>query len=219
MVPLFCIRYGDLWGFPSGSVVKNAPVNAGDTGDMCSILGLGRFPGEGNGNWLQYSCLRNPVDRGAWWVTAHESDIMQQLSTHTMVICEQWSSVLLTLINIILWLYWGFTNCHSIRWIAKSINNEVSVLTALPTSFPPISHPLLGLLFSLKYSNMEILTICIVYILTICIVNISNNDRKYVRKKIKTNKKYKRKIELEITKVSEEDMSEVETVWNLGLLW
>ena len=59
---------------------------------------------------------------------------------------------------------------------------------------------------------MEILTICIVYILTICIVNISNNDRKYVRKKIKTNKKYKRKIELEITKVSEEDMSEVETV-------
>ena len=52
MVPLFCVRYGDLWGFPSGSVVKNAPVNAGDTGDMGSIPGLGRFPGEGNGNPL-----------------------------------------------------------------------------------------------------------------------------------------------------------------------
>ena len=68
MVPLFCVRYGDLWGFPSGSVVKNAPVNAGDTGDMGSIPGLGRFPGEGNGNRLQYSCLRNPMDRGAWWL-------------------------------------------------------------------------------------------------------------------------------------------------------
>ena len=109
-------------------------------------------------------------------VTAHESDIAQQPSTHTMVICEQRSSKLLTLINIILWLFWGFTNCHSIRWIAKSINNEISVLTAPPTSFPPISHPLLGLPYSLKYSNMGTRP-----------VNISNNDRKYVGKKIKTN--------------------------------
>ena len=49
-------------GFPGGSVVKNAPANAGDTG---SIPGLGRSPGKGNGNSLQYSCLGNPVDRGA----------------------------------------------------------------------------------------------------------------------------------------------------------
>ena len=47
-----------------GSVVKNLPANAGDAG---SISGLGRPPGEGNGNPLQYSCLRNPMDRGAWW--------------------------------------------------------------------------------------------------------------------------------------------------------
>ena len=50
-------------GFPDGSVVKNQPANAGNAG---SVAGLGRFPGEGNGNPLQYSCLGNPMDRGAW---------------------------------------------------------------------------------------------------------------------------------------------------------
>ena len=49
-------------GFPGGSVVKNMPVKAGDAG---SIPGSGRYPGEGNGNPLQYSCLGNPTDRGA----------------------------------------------------------------------------------------------------------------------------------------------------------
>ena len=48
-------------------MVKNSPANAGDVGDAGSIPGLGRSPGEGNGNPLQYSCLRNPLDRGAWW--------------------------------------------------------------------------------------------------------------------------------------------------------
>ena len=49
--------YKDTWGFPGGSVVKNPPANAGDAG---STSGLGRFPGEGKGNPLQYSCLGNP---------------------------------------------------------------------------------------------------------------------------------------------------------------
>ena len=49
--------------FPGGSVVKNPPANAGDVG---SIPGLGRSPGEGNGTPLQYSCLENPMDGGAW---------------------------------------------------------------------------------------------------------------------------------------------------------
>ena len=48
--------------------VKNSPANEGDTG---SIPGLGRSPGEGNGNPLQYSYLGNPMDRGAWWATVH----------------------------------------------------------------------------------------------------------------------------------------------------
>ena len=49
-------------GFPSGSVEKNLPANAGDTG---SVPGLGGLPGEGKGNAFQYSCLGNPMDRAA----------------------------------------------------------------------------------------------------------------------------------------------------------
>ena len=49
--------------FPGGSVVKNPPANTGDVG---SISGLGRSPGEGNGNPLQYSCQTNRMDRGVW---------------------------------------------------------------------------------------------------------------------------------------------------------
>ena len=58
-------------GFPSGSVVKNLPANVGDAGDLGSIPGLRRSPGEGNGNPLQYSCLENSMDRGAWLATFH----------------------------------------------------------------------------------------------------------------------------------------------------
>ena len=54
--------------FPGGTVVKNLPSKAGDTG---SISWLGRSPAEGNGNPLQYSYLGNPTDRGAWWSTVH----------------------------------------------------------------------------------------------------------------------------------------------------
>ena len=54
--------------FPAGWVVKTLPANAGGAG---SILGLGRSPGEGSGNPLQYSCLENPMDKGVWWATVH----------------------------------------------------------------------------------------------------------------------------------------------------
>ena len=50
-------------------MVKNLPANAGDGG---LIPGSGRSPGEGNGNPLQYSCLENSMDRGAWWATVHK---------------------------------------------------------------------------------------------------------------------------------------------------
>ena len=52
-------------------MVKNLPANAGDVRDMGLIPGSGRSPGDGQGNPLQYSCLENPVDRGAWWATVH----------------------------------------------------------------------------------------------------------------------------------------------------
>jgi len=57
-----------LMDFPGGSDGKVSAYNSGDLG---SILGLERSPGEGNGNPLQYSCLGNPVDGGVWWATAH----------------------------------------------------------------------------------------------------------------------------------------------------
>ena len=57
--------------FPGGTMVKNSPANAGDTRDVGSIPGLERSSGGGNGNLLQYSCLENPTDRGAWRATAH----------------------------------------------------------------------------------------------------------------------------------------------------
>ena len=55
-------------GFPGDSVVENPPASAGDIG---SIPGSGRSPGEGNGNPLKYSCLENPMDRGAWWAIVY----------------------------------------------------------------------------------------------------------------------------------------------------
>ena len=58
-------------GSPGGTVVKNLPANAGDTRDSGLISGLGRSPGVGNGNPLQYSCLENSMDSGAWWATVY----------------------------------------------------------------------------------------------------------------------------------------------------
>ena len=60
---LYIYIYNIYMGFPSGSEVKASACNAGDPG---SILGSRRSPGEGNGNLLQYSCLENPMDGGAW---------------------------------------------------------------------------------------------------------------------------------------------------------
>ena len=56
------------WGFPAGSDGKASACNAGDLG---SVPGLRRSPGEGNGTLLQYPCLENPMDRGAWWAAVH----------------------------------------------------------------------------------------------------------------------------------------------------
>ena len=55
-----------VWGFPGGAVVRSPPAK-----QEGSVPGSGRFPGVGNGNPLQYSCLENSMDRGAWWATVH----------------------------------------------------------------------------------------------------------------------------------------------------
>ena len=74
-------------GFPGGSVGKELACNAGDAGDLGSILGSGRSPGGGHSNPLQDSCLENPMDRGAWWTTVHRvaksQTRLKRLSTHT----------------------------------------------------------------------------------------------------------------------------------------
>ena len=68
-------------------MVKHPPANAGDAGDTDSIPGSGRYPGEENGNPLQYSCLENPMDRGAWQIMVHRvaksQTLLKRLSTHT----------------------------------------------------------------------------------------------------------------------------------------
>ena len=65
---IFLVRRLLAKGFPGGSVVKNPPASKGDIG---LIPGSGRSPGEENGNPLQYSCLRSPMNRGVWWATVH----------------------------------------------------------------------------------------------------------------------------------------------------
>ena len=69
--------------------VKNLPASAGDVRDMGSIPGLGRSPGGGHGNPLQYSYLENPMDRGVWWATVHTATKswtwLKRLGTHAQV--------------------------------------------------------------------------------------------------------------------------------------
>ena len=68
MVRLHLIVCSGLLRWLSG---EKSTYNAGDAGNMGSIPGLGKSPGEGNGHLSQYSCLENPMDRGAWWAAAH----------------------------------------------------------------------------------------------------------------------------------------------------
>ena len=81
--------YASPWVSQVALEVKNLPANAGAIRDVASILGSGRPPGRGHGNPLQYSCLENPIDRGAWWATVHRvpqsQTRLQRLSTHTRV--------------------------------------------------------------------------------------------------------------------------------------
>ena len=87
-------NFGGTWGksvlgFPDGTVIKNPSANAGDARDVDSVPGLGRSPAGRNGNPLQYSCLENPTDRGAWLAIVH------------------WVAKSQT------WLKWLSTNAHS----------------------------------------------------------------------------------------------------------
>ena len=74
------------WAFQVALVVENPPAIAGDAGDLGSIPGSGRSPGEGHGNPLQYSCLKDSMDRGAWWATFRRAaKSWTRLSTHLFI--------------------------------------------------------------------------------------------------------------------------------------
>ena len=86
---MFSFLLSEYLGFPGGANDKELPANAGDRRDVDLIPELGRSPGGGHGNPLQYSCLENPMDREARWATVHgvaESwTRLKRLSTHTSV--------------------------------------------------------------------------------------------------------------------------------------
>ena len=85
--------------------LKNPPSNAGDIRDVGSIPGLGRFPGGGNGNPFQYSCLKNPMNRGAWWATVHlvakSQTWLKWLSTHADSVLKSSDVTLLTKVHMV----------------------------------------------------------------------------------------------------------------------
>jgi len=76
-------------GFPGGAVVKNPPANGGDARDMGSVPGLGRYPGVGNDNPLQYFSLENSMDRGAWQALwdHKELSMTEHVHTHDRIYC------------------------------------------------------------------------------------------------------------------------------------
>ena len=89
-----CQQLSLVRGFPGGAVVKNPPPMEGNSGDVVSIPGSRRSPREGNGHPLQFSCLGNPMDRGAWRATVHgvtqteePGRLLCVRNTHTLSAC------------------------------------------------------------------------------------------------------------------------------------
>ena len=90
-------------------VVKNPPINAGDIRDAGSIPGLGRSPGGKHGNPLQYSCMENALDRGAWWATVHRvaksRTLLKWLSMHTHEVGHDFSHIISQLMCVYVHTY------------------------------------------------------------------------------------------------------------------
>ena len=97
---LLSIEPLQLWASQVVLVVKKPPADAGDLRDVGLVPGSGRFPRGGHGNPLQYSCLENPMDRGAWWAIVHRvtkiRTQLKQLSMHCSFELCLWAFVLLS---------------------------------------------------------------------------------------------------------------------------
>ena len=127
-------NYSSPFGFPGGSEVKTSACNAGDLG---SIPGSGRSPGEGNGNPLQYSCLENPMDGGAWWATVNgvaKGRTRVSDFTFTSTSCFEWSGIKMWCLA----LKQSFCQHEGrVTWIAKTWTHADIIDLTLE---PPTSH-------------------------------------------------------------------------------
>ena len=118
-------------GSPGGSVVKNLPANAGDAG---SVPGPGRSTGEQNGNPFMYSCLRNPMDRGAWWAEVHRVTKSRKQQNLTVALeAETGKSSKLTHGS----LEQSRTNSMAGTWLREAVVPRIFLNPPLPVPFGP----------------------------------------------------------------------------------
>ena len=128
------LRY--IVGFPYDSVVKNPLASVGAAGDMGLILLSGRSPGGGNGNPLQYSCLGNPMDRGAWRATVRH-DWTQHINTHTHAwYVVQWMIHMYWEVNVHQFYYTYELFCLFNKYLETFILWILSVLKLSSENFP-----------------------------------------------------------------------------------
>ena len=115
--------------FPGGSGVNNSPANAAD---VDFIPGSGGSPGEGNDNPLQYSCLENSMDRGAWWATVHgvakELDTTEQLNSSNILWSGEYMSYLKTFKALFQSKSWLGQTKYTRRWVCPVYSWELVIL-------------------------------------------------------------------------------------------
>ena len=115
-------------------VVRNLPANAGDVRHVDLIPGLGQSPGGGHGNPFQYSCLENPMDRGAWWATVHRV-AKSQICSHSLL--QKYLQI--KPLCSVLCRNSGFLEVYVLPRISRSqIGNDVQILGCLRGQFYPI---------------------------------------------------------------------------------
>ena len=152
-------------------VVKNELASSGDAGDLGLISGLGRCPGKRNSNLLQYSCLKKPMDRGAWWATIHRvTKSWKQLRNWThMQLTNKCSLVTNVYLFIYLFYFWGSKittdgDCsHEVKRHLllgrKAITNLDSILKSRDSTLPTKVHLVKAMVFSVVTYGCENWTI------------------------------------------------------------
>ena len=121
---------------------KESACNAGDAGDTGSIPGLGISPGEGNSNLLQLSCLKNPMDRGAWWATVH--GVTKSWTPVSMYSLRSFSSVqLLSRVQLFATPWTAALQASLSITNSQGLLKLMSIESVMPSNHPILCHPLL----------------------------------------------------------------------------